>query len=109
MWVMTYKFDKHGYLSKCKARLVVRGDQQDGSVLESTYASTLAGRSFRSLMALAARFDLDLFQYDVVNAFVHAKLHYRIYMRMPPGYEKPNTVLLFKKALYGLKESPLLW
>jgi hypothetical protein len=27
MWRYTYKFNKHGYLRKCKARLVVRGDQ----------------------------------------------------------------------------------
>lgn len=28
MWVYVYKTDKHGYFQKCKARLVVRGDQQ---------------------------------------------------------------------------------
>jgi len=28
MWVYTYKLDKHHRLIKCKARLVVRGDQQ---------------------------------------------------------------------------------
>ena len=28
MWVYVYKFDKHGRFQKCKARLVVRGDQQ---------------------------------------------------------------------------------
>ena len=26
MWVYVYKFDKHGCLLKCKARLVVRDD-----------------------------------------------------------------------------------
>jgi hypothetical protein len=30
-------------------------------------------------------------------------------MRMPPGYEKYGTVLRLKKALYGLRRSPLLW
>jgi len=28
MWVYIYKFDKHGRFQKCKARLVIRGDQQ---------------------------------------------------------------------------------
>jgi Reverse transcriptase (RNA-dependent DNA polymerase) len=83
MWVYVYKFDKHGRLSKCKAQLVIRGDQQLKSG-QNTYASTLAGRSFRSLMAIAARFDLDLFQYDVANAFVNADLNEEIYMRMLP-------------------------
>jgi len=109
MWVYVYKFDKHGWLVKCKARLVVRGDQQAKSVYESTYASTLAGRSFRTLMAIAARFDLELIQYDAVNAFVNAKLPYDIFTRMPPGYRKRGRILHLLKAMYGLRESPLLW
>lgn len=44
------------------------------------------GRSFRTLMAIAARFDLELLQYDAVNAFVNADLKQDIYMRMPPGF-----------------------
>jgi transposase InsO family protein len=108
MWVYVYKFDKHGRLVKCKARLVIRGDQQAKSE-EETYASTLAGRSFRTLMAIAARFDLELIQYDVVNAFVNAELTQEIYMRLPPGYRKEGTVLRLRKALYGLRQAPILW
>ena len=55
MWTYVYKFDKHGRFLKCKARLVVRGDQQSRSLRENTYAATLAGRSFRKLIAIAAR------------------------------------------------------
>ncbi|RYP53215.1 hypothetical protein DL770_011001 [Monosporascus sp. CRB-9-2] len=109
MWVYVYKFDKHGNFLKCKARLVVRGDQQVHGEYENTYASTLAERSFRTLIAIAARFDLKLIQYDAVNAFVNAKLDKEIYMKMPPGYRKPGTILRLLKALYGLRESPLLW
>ncbi|OAQ57457.2 polyprotein [Pochonia chlamydosporia 170] len=109
MWVYTYKFDKHGYFQKCKARLVVRGDQQAKSIHEDTYASTLAGRSFRILMAIAARFDLESVQYDAVNAFVNAKINRDIFMRMPPGYRKPGRILKLQRALYGLRCSPLLW
>jgi len=73
MWVYVYKFDKHGRLAKCKARLVVRGDQPAKSMISDTNAATLAARSFRVFMAIAARFE-ELIQYDAVNAFVHAKL-----------------------------------
>ena len=59
-WVYVYKFDKHGRFQKAKARLVVRGDQQAKSPTENTYAATLAGRSFRTIIAIAARFDLEL-------------------------------------------------
>jgi hypothetical protein len=61
------------------------------------------------LMAIAAHFDLELRQYDVTNAFVHAAMDREIYIRMPHGYRKPRTVLQVNKALYGLRISPVLW
>jgi len=97
MWVYVYK---HARLVKCKARIVVRGDQQSHSKMESTYAATLAARSFRTFMAIAARFDLELKQYDDVNAFVHASLDEEIYMRKPPGYRNDGKILKLNKALY---------
>lgn len=108
-WVYSYKFDKHGYLIKVKARLVVRGNQQRKNLDESTYAATLAGRSFRTMMAIAARFDLDLLQFDAVNAFVNADIDETVFMRMPPGYQKSGEIYRLRKALYGLRRSPLLW
>ena len=109
MWVYTYKLDQHHHLLKCKARLVVRGDQQRHITTQDTYASTLAIRSFRLLMAIAAYHDLELLQYDVSNAFLHADIDRDIYMRMPRGYRKPGTILQLNKALFGLRISPLLW
>ena len=61
---------------------------------EDNYATTLARRLFRILIAIAARFDLELIQYDTINVFVNAKLDETIFIRMPPSYKKPNTVLL---------------
>ena len=109
MWVYTYKLDRNHHLLKCKARLVVRGDQQRNISSEDTYAATLASRSFRMLMAIAATHDLELKQYDVTNAFVHATIDREVYMRMPNGHQKPGSVLRLNKALYGLRISPLLW
>lgn len=108
MWVFTYKTDKHGYLVKCKARLVVCGNQQAKGDLP-TRATTLASMSFRALMAIAAEHDLELVQMDAVNAFVHCELDELVFMRMPPGFQKYGTVLKLRKALYGLRRSPLLW
>lgn len=109
MWVYTYKFDELYRLKKCKARLVVRGDQQNNVTAQETYAATLTGRSFRMLIAIAARFSLELRQYDVANAFVHALIDRVVYMRMPRGYALQGTILQLNKALYGLRISPLLW
>jgi hypothetical protein len=109
MWVYAYKVGKTGHFVKCKARLVVRGDQQRKNLTEDTYAATLAGRSFRTLLSTAARFNLELKQFDAVNAFVNASLDEDIFMEMPPGHRKQGTVLKLQKALYGLRKSPLLW
>ncbi|KAF9871344.1 reverse transcriptase domain protein [Colletotrichum karsti] len=74
-----------------------------------TYASTLAGRSFRSLMAIVARFDLETLQLDAVNAFTNATLDETVYVWFPPGFSRPGYCLILRKALYGLRRSPLLW
>ena len=79
MWVYTYKVDQDGAFIKCKVRLVVRGDQQKPSEQE-TYVVTLAARLFRILMAITARFNLELIQFDVVNAFPYATLDEVVYM-----------------------------
>lgn len=109
MWVYTYKLNKHNQFLKCKARLVVRGDQQRHITTQDTYAATLASRSFRMLMAIAAKYDLELKQYDVTNAFVHATIDREVYMKMPRGYRQKGIILRVQKALYGLRISPLLW
>lgn len=107
-WVFVYKTDKHGNLKKCKARLVVCGNQQARCDLP-TRATTLAVTSLRVLLAIAAKFDLETLQLDAVNAFVHADLDETVFMRMPPGYTEPGKVLRLNKALYGLRGSPILW
>lgn len=108
MWVFLYKTDRHGFLMKCKARLVVCGNQQQKTDMP-TRATTLASMAFRALMAIAAIYDLELEQMDAVNAFVNCTLDEVVYMRSPPGFPERGPVLRLKKALYGLRRSPLLW
>ena len=86
MWVFVYKTDKHGFLQKCKARLVVCGNQQAHGDLP-TRATTLASMTFRALIAITAKFDLETIQMDAVNAFVNCKLDEVVYMKQPPGFE----------------------
>jgi hypothetical protein len=62
------------------------------------------------LIALAAAFDLDLYQYDVLNAFLNAEIDRATYVRCPEGYESELGQLLeLKRALYGLRDAPRLW
>jgi hypothetical protein len=85
-WVYTYKFSKHGILSGFKARLCVRGDLQPVSDRE-THATTLATRSFRVMIAVAARFSLEMIQYDAVSAFTNGEIDEDVWTRFPPGHE----------------------
>jgi hypothetical protein len=39
-----------------------------------TYIATLATRLFRIFIAIIAYFDLEIKQFDVINAFVNAKI-----------------------------------
>jgi hypothetical protein len=102
MWVYTYKLNRNHHFNKCKARLVVRGDQQRNISLQDTYAATLARRSFRMLIAIAAKYNLELKQFNVTNAFVYALIDREVYMRMLYSYQKKGTILQLQKAMYGL-------
>jgi len=56
-------------------------------------------------MAITAKFDLEMTQIDVVNAFVHCDLDEVVYIKLPPGFNKgkKDKVLRLRKALYGLR------
>ena len=103
-WVFTYKTNSSGELVRQRSRIVVRGDLQDEASIFSTYASTLAARSFRVLIALAARFDLEVKQFDVVNAFINAPQDPRskpVTCYMPDGFKEKGKVVELDSALWA--------
>ncbi|KAL0944848.1 reverse transcriptase domain protein [Colletotrichum truncatum] len=111
-WVFTYKFNQDGYLDRCKARICVRGDLQEVNPLEQTYAATLAARTFRTAIAIAAQFDLEIRQLDVVNAFLNAERNPGddpVICELPDGFKQPGKCAELTRALYGLRDAPLLW
>jgi hypothetical protein len=107
-WIYTYKFDEDGFLTKHKARICVRGDLQRISP-EEKRAATLATNSARAILALVAAFDLDMRQFDAVNAFLNSTIDEEVYTWMPKGFTKPNMIWKLQRALYGLRKSPRLW
>ena len=78
MLVFSYKTKPDGGLDRCKARLVVCGNQQEQTDL-MTRATTLGGPSLRILLTIAAFFDLEICQLDITNAFVNADLDEEVY------------------------------
>jgi len=62
-------------------------------------------------MAIAAEFDLEILQYDVVGAFLNALISSSstVLCDLPDGYRKEGKCARLRRALYGLRESPLMW
>jgi transposase InsO family protein len=108
MWTFVYKFDTEGYLTKYKARICARGDLQRNG-LQDTYAATLFAKTFRAMMAIAAYFGLEAYQWDIQNAFVNADMDEEVFVEFPDGFKQQNRAILLQKALYGLRRSPRLW
>src|SRR6266566_4007293 len=106
--MFVYKTDKYSRLTKYKARLIIRRNQQHECDLP-TKTTILATTSFQILLALITKFDLETLQIDAVNTFVYIDLDELVYIRNSSGFPAPRTVLRFNKALYSLKRSPLLW
>ena len=55
-------------------------------------------------MAITIKFDLEITQIDIVNAFIHCDLDEVVYIKLPLGFNKGKTdkVLYLRKALYRL-------
>lgn len=100
--------DGDGCLSRFKARLVVRGDLQ--APLNNKYAAELEIHNFRALIAIANYFDLELKKYDVPTAFLNADIDRKLYAETPETFRHPKgEIMLVLRALYGMKELPILW
>ncbi len=102
MWVYIYKFMKKEMLAKCKIWLVVWEDQQIKSVFTDIYTVILVTCSFHVFMIMAAQFDLELTQYNIINVFVHANLNETVFMKMSDKYWKNDHILKLNKTLYEL-------
>jgi len=77
-----------------------------------TYVAILAARSFRVRAAIAARFDLEIKQYDVINAFINAKRDpsgLTVVYKLLDGFKVLGKYVEIDRALYGLRDSPTLW
>jgi hypothetical protein len=109
------KYDLLGYLARRKCRMVAHGcSQVKGIDFHETFAPTLRHESVRAILALAAENGWKIFQSDVDAAFLNAPIDEEVYVHMPPGFKKYDEngeplVLLLKRSLYGLVQSPRNW
>ena len=101
-----------GSIKKFRSRFCARGDTQvEGVDVFETYSPVVAWSTVRMLLTLAVQLDLKTRAIDISNAFVSASLgpEEEIYIEMPRGYRKEDTVLKLRKSLYGLRQSPKMF
>ena len=114
-WVFTKKTGENNNLTY-KARLVIRGfkDRREYELRE-TYAPVSRLPLIRAVLAIANKYDFEIYQMDVKAAFLNGDLEDKdIFMEIPEGVEtepgeKDRKMLKIIKALYGLKISPKRW
>ncbi|KAF0730298.1 hypothetical protein Ae201684P_013148 [Aphanomyces euteiches] len=93
-----------------KARVVIKGfAQRQGLDYDETYAPVICGDSLRLVLAIVAIADMKCRQGDATNAYIHAKSDRDLHMTPPDGFEEGGKSWRILGALYGLKQSALLW
>jgi hypothetical protein len=107
IWMFKYKFDTNEYVEKLKARLCFRNDLQ--MTHQNIYAITLIAKTFRALMIIATTFDLDIWQYDAINAFINNSIDEKIYSEYFDDFFKLDYCWKLLKTLYDLKQASILW
>lgn len=107
-WVYTRKIDgETGKPSAYKARWVAKGfSQVEGVDFDELFAAVAHKDSIRVFLALVSHLDLECDQVDI-QAFLNGDLQETIYLASPEGSNiAANKVLLLRKSLYGLRQSP---
>lgn len=107
--VFACKLDSAGFLVRYKDCLVVREDRQ--LTCDNTYAATMSMRAIQALLPLATAFGYKSKQHDLVTAYSNANLDRTTHYIQPPTSVVEEIVPIYHllRALYGLKQSPLLW
>lgn len=109
-WVFKSKRNADGIVVRHKARLVIKGfSQSKGIDYDETFSPVVRYSSVRFLMAMAAKYDLDIQQMDAVTAFLQGDVEEEIYMTQPKEFATGDQVCRLRKAIYGLKQASRCW
>lgn len=109
-WIYKRKLDISGKIERYKARLVVKGcSEQKGIDKAESFQSVRYG-SVRFLLAMAAKFDLEIDQMDVATAYLQGELKEEVFVQQPVGFDDGSVrVCLLQKYVYGLKPAVKAW
>ncbi|KAD2805345.1 hypothetical protein E3N88_38722 [Mikania micrantha] len=96
-----------------RVQLVAKGfTQTQGVDYDETFSPVAMLKSIRILFAIAAYYDYEIWQMDVITAFLNGYLEEDVHMEQPEGFvdpKHPNKVCKLKKSIYGLKQASGSW
>jgi hypothetical protein len=109
--VFKVKHNHLGEISDWKTRLVILGFlQRLGIDYDETFAPVANIESIRIIIALAAKYNLELEGCDITQAYLNGELEEDIYVMPPEGVEiKEGYCWKLKKSVYGLKQAGRTW
>jgi hypothetical protein len=113
------KLNSDNTVERHKTRLVAKGFRTvQGVDYNESFAPTLRTPTFRALLATSCQRGWPVHQMDCTTAFLVPALTTPVYLRFPehallrqhfPDLVPENPVVMLKKALYGLVNSPREW
>lgn len=84
--------------------------QKEGIDYKEVFAPIANLESIRIILALAAKYDLELDQMDVSTAYLNGELEEELYLTPPKGVQIPEGFCWkLKCSLYGLKQAGRTW
>ena len=96
-----------------KARWIIYSNHQVASInYNQMYAIVVTLTAYRILLVLITVYNLKAYQVNIITAFLNSFIRkHSIYVRQSKGFKDQDykLVCLLLKAIYGLKQAPLLW
>jgi len=110
-WVFRIKRGPDGEIQKYKAHLVTKGfTQVEGIDYDETFAPVMKFSSLQTVLALAAKYDLEVHQMDVKAAYLNGVLEEEIYLDPLTGFKPGNgKVWRLDKSIYGTWQGGRVW
>ena len=106
-WVITSKSKEQGIVTK--ARLVVRGFQEDTENIRSD-SPTCSKEGVRLMLALIVARQWKICSLDVKAAFLQGKsIEREVYIMPPKEFRKSSVLWKLKKVAYGLTDASRSW
>jgi hypothetical protein len=86
-WVYKTKYDSKGKIERFKVRLIAKGfTQREWIDYTETFSPITDKDSFRIVIALITRYNLELHQMDVKIVFLNGDLQESVYMTQLEGF-----------------------